>query len=75
MIGCTWIVIAIVTLVAAFPATRIRRTIVLLCGFTLLAQIPIWVGLMGWFPGNEMFLVAGALIVCGGLLLPRVSAP
>jgi hypothetical protein len=70
MIGWTWIMIAALTLIAAFTETRIRKTIVLFCGLGLLAQIPEWVRLMGWFIGNEMFLAAAALIVCGGLLLP-----
>src|SRR5579863_4224685 len=47
------------------------RLLALLCGFSLLAEIPIWVWLMGWFIGNEMFLVSGALITLGGFLLPR----
>lgn len=75
MIGFTWIVIAGVTLIATFSTTRTTKATVLFCGFALLFQIPIWVGLMGWFVGNEMFLVAAGLIVIGGLLLggyPRV---
>jgi len=74
MIGCTWITIAIATLIAAFAETKIRKAMVLFCGFALLVQIPVWVQLMGWFVGNEMFIVAGGLIVCGGLLFPPVSA-
>lgn len=70
MIGMTWIVIAVVTLIAAFTRTRIQKTLVLFCGISLLAGIPVWVGLMGWFIGNEMFLVSGVLIACGGILLP-----
>jgi hypothetical protein len=70
MIGITWIAIAVVTLIAAFTQTRIRKTLVLFCGLSFLAAIPLWVGLMGWFLGNEMFLVSGALITCGGFLLP-----
>lgn len=73
MIACLWIVVAGVTLIAAFAKAGNRKTIVLFCGFTLLAQIPIWVKAMGWFIGNEMFLVAGVLIACGGLLLPPAS--
>jgi glucose-6-phosphate-specific signal transduction histidine kinase len=75
MIGCMWITLAVIILIAAFAQTTTRKPIVLFCGFALLAQIPIWVGLMGWFVGNEMFLAAGALIACGGLLLPPVSPP
>lgn len=74
MIGFTWIVVAMVTLIAAFTETRIRKTIVLVCGFGLLVQMPVWVERMGWFIGNEMFLAAAVLIVCGGLLLPPVAA-
>jgi hypothetical protein len=69
-IGLAWITIAVVTLIAAFTQTRIRRILVLFCGLSLLAEIPIWVGLMGWFIGNEMFLLSGVLITLGGFLLP-----
>ena len=72
MIGCMWIMVVIVTLIAAFTKTRIRKAIVLFCGLALLAQIPIWVHFMGWFIGNEMFLVSAMLIAGGGLLLPPV---
>jgi hypothetical protein len=68
MIGMTWIAIAFVTLIATFGNASISKPIILFCGFTLLLLVPIWVGLMGWFVGNEMFLVAGGLIVGGGVL-------
>jgi hypothetical protein len=67
MIGLTWIVVAVVTLIAAFDRSQVNKPIILCCGFALLVQIPIWVGLMGWFVGNEMFLLGAGLIVCGGL--------
>ena len=70
MIGFTWITIAVVTLIAAWTQTQIRKFLVLFCGVSLLAGIPVWVGLMGWFIGNEMFLLSGALITFGGFLLP-----
>jgi hypothetical protein len=68
MIGLTWIVVAVVTLIATFARTKISKVIILFCGFALLLQIPIWVNLMGWFVGNEMFVLGAALIFCGGLL-------
>jgi hypothetical protein len=68
MMGLTWIVVAVVTLIAAFARSHASKPIILVCGFALLLQIPIWVGLMGWFVGNEMFLLGAGLIVCGGLL-------
>ena len=68
MIGITWIVAALVALIATFVLTRTSKPVTLLCGFALLLQVPIWVGLMGWFVGNEMFLLGAGLIVSGGLL-------
>jgi hypothetical protein len=70
MLGITWIVIAVITLIAAFTQTRIRKILVLFCGLSLVAEIPLWVGFMGWFIGNEMVLLSGVLITLGGLLLP-----
>ncbi len=75
IIGFTWITIAVVTLIAAFTQTRIRRILVLFCGLSLLAQIPVWVELMGWFIGNEMFLLSGVLITFGGFLIPSSTKP
>jgi hypothetical protein len=71
MIGLTWIVVALVTLVAAFAITRTSKAVTLLCGFALLLQVPIWMHLMGWFVGNEMFLLGSGLIVSGGLWFRR----
>jgi hypothetical protein len=69
MIGLTWVVVAVVTLIATFARTQTSKPIILFCGFALLLQIPIWVDLMGWFVGNEMFVLGAGLIVCGGLLI------
>ncbi len=75
LIGLAWITIAVIALIAAFTQTRIRKLLVMLCGLSLLAGIPIWVGLMGWFIGNEMFLLSGVLITFGGLLFPPSTKP
>jgi hypothetical protein len=75
LIGLAWILIAVVTLIAAFTHTRIRKALVLLCGVSLLVWIPIWVRLMGWFVGNEMFLLSGVLITLGGILFPPSTEP
>ncbi len=75
LMGFAWITIAVVTLIAAFTQTRIRRILVLVCGLAVLAEIPIWVRLMGWFIGNEMVLLSGILITFGGLLLPPSTKP
>lgn len=65
--GFSWIAIAVVTLVVTFAKTQRSKPVALLCGFALLVQIPVWVGVMSWFVGNEMFAVAAFLLVCGGL--------
>ncbi len=75
LIGLAWILIAVITLIVAFTQTRIRKVLVLLCGLSLLVWIPIWVRLMGWFVGNEMFLLSGVLITLGGLLFPPSTNP
>ena len=67
--------LAVVTLIAAFTQTRIRKVLVLFCGLSLLAEIPVWVALMGWFIGNEMFLVSGILITLGGFVFPPSPRP
>jgi hypothetical protein len=74
MIGMTWIVVALVTLIATFAVARTSKRVTLLCGFALLLQVPIWVDLMGWFVGNEMFLLGAGLIVSGGLLFRNWSS-
>ena len=68
MIGLTWIAITVVVLIATFARNHTSKPTILFCGFALLFQILVWVGLMGWFIGNEMFLVGSAFIVGGGLL-------
>ena len=75
IVGMAWITIAIVALIAAWSQTRIRKVLVLFCGFSLLAEIPIWVSFMGWFIGNEMYLLSGILITLGGFLLPPSRKP
>ena len=69
MIALTWTALAAITLIATFSKASFSKPIVLFCGFTLLAMVPAWVSMMGWFVGNEMFVAAGALVVGGGALL------
>lgn len=68
LIAVTWIIVAAAALTATFVRSHTSRLIILVCGFGLLIEVPIWVAMMGWFIGNEMFLVGSALIVCGGLM-------
>jgi hypothetical protein len=68
LIGMAWILVAVVTLMVTFATTRTSKPVTLLCGFGLLLQVAIWVGFMGWFLGNEMFLLGAGLIVSGGFL-------
>ena len=71
MIGITWIAIAVVALIATFGKASYSKPIILFCGAMLLLLVPFWVGLMGWFVGNEMFVVAGVLIICGGVMFQQ----
>jgi hypothetical protein len=74
LVGWDWIVFAAIILIAAFTETRIRRAIILICGFALLVQTAVMVGLMRWFIGSQMLFATSLLILLGGLLLPQSGA-
>jgi hypothetical protein len=69
MLGCVWVMLVVITMVGTLAGGRTGKTVVLVVGLGLLAQIPVWIGMMGWFLGNEILLVASVLMVVGGLLL------
>ena len=75
LIGWDWIATAIIVLIAAFTATRIRRALVLFCGFLLLFHAALMLAFLGWFVGSDMILASALLILCGGLLLAGSEAP
>lgn len=66
-----WLVIAIIALLAASTQTRLRKTLVLLCGLAVLLEAAVGATLMGLFIGNEMIGAAALLLVSGGLLFDR----
>ena len=68
LVGWNWIVIAILMLISAFIATKLRKTIVLLCGVALLVTTAVMLDFLGWFAGTDMILAAAVLSCCGGLL-------
>ena len=69
LIGWDWIAIAMIVLIAAFTATRIRKRLVLICGFLLLLHGALMLAFLGWFVGSDMILASALLILCGALLL------
>ena len=69
LIGWDWIAIAMIVLIAAFTATRIRKPLVLICGFLPLLHAALMLAFLGWFVGSDMILASALLILCGALLL------
>ena len=70
-LGWHWFVTAIVALLAGFTETRLRKTLVLLCGLAVLLEAGVGASMMGFFVGNEMIGAAALLLVCGGLLFEK----
>jgi hypothetical protein len=70
-LGWHWLVTAIVALLAGFTETRLRKTLVLLCGLAVLLEAGVGASMMGFFVGNEMIGAAALLLVCGGLLFEK----
>jgi hypothetical protein len=68
LVGWDWIVIAIIMLISAFTVTKLRKVIVLLCGFALLMTAAVMLRLLGWFVGTDMILASAFVSICGGLL-------
>ncbi len=73
-LGWHWVVTAIVALLAGVTETRLRKILVLLCGFAVLIEAGAGAGMMGFFIGNEMIGSAALLLVCGGLLFEKARA-
>jgi hypothetical protein len=67
-------VIAMIALLAALTHTRLRKTLVLLCGLAFLLEAGVGAGMMGFFIGNEMIGAGALLLVCGGLLFDQSGA-
>jgi hypothetical protein len=74
LVGLDWIVIAIITLISAFSAvTKLRKVIVLFCGFAVLANMAVMLAFMGWFIGTDLALASALIILCGGLLFQNAA--
>jgi hypothetical protein len=73
-LGWHWFVAAIVALLAGITETRLRKTLVLICGLAVLLEAGVGAGMMGFFVGNEMIGAAALLLVCGGLLFEKSGA-
>jgi hypothetical protein len=70
IVGWHWIVIGFIVLIGAFLETKLRKPIVLFCGFALLLDAGVMARFLGWFVGTDMILASALLILFGGLLLP-----
>ena len=64
----SWIVLALIALVATFGEARLGKPIALICGFAVLIQAVFTVPMMGFFLGNEMIGAASLLMIIGGSL-------
>ena len=73
LVGWDWIVIAIIMLIGAFTVTKLRKVIVLFCGFALLANAAVMLAFLGWFAGTDMVLASALLSFCGGLLFQNTG--
>ena len=71
LVGCDWIVIAIIMLISAFAVTKLGKVIVLFCGFALLVNMAVMLAFMGRFVGTDMVLASALTILCGGLLFQK----
>jgi hypothetical protein len=72
-VGWDWIVIAIIALIAAFTATKLRKMLVLICGFAVLVETGLTLAFIGPFIGNELIGSAAVLLIVGGLLFQNVE--
>ena len=72
LVGWQWIVVGITALVAGFYETRLRRVLVLFCGFAVLVQAALTFSFMGAFLGTELMVVAALFIGSGGLLFRTI---
>ena len=68
LVGWDWVVLAIIALLAAFTQARLRKPLVLFCGFAVLVQTILTLAFIGVFIGNEMIGTAAVLLIVGGLL-------
>ena len=73
-LGWHWVVAAIVALLAGLTETRLRKILILLCGFAVLIEAGVGASMMGFFIGNELIGSAAVLLICGGLLVEKSRA-
>lgn len=67
----SWFVLAVIASLAAFPETKLRKPLVLICGFAVLLQAIFTVPFLGFFIGNELIGTASLLLIAGGFAFER----
>lgn len=70
----SWLVLAIIACLAGFWKTKLRKPIVLVCGFAVLLQAVFTVPFAGLFIGNEMIGAASLLLIAGGLAFAQTRS-
>lgn len=73
LVGWDWIVIAIIMLISAFTGSKLRKVIVLFCGFALLVTMAVMLRFLGWFVGTDIILASALMSLCGGLLFEEAA--
>lgn len=63
-----WLALGILVLLAAFSEARLRKPVILICGFSVLIQAILTVPSLGFFIGNETLGVASIFMIVGGFL-------
>ena len=63
-----WITLGIIALVLAFSKTALRRALLLLCGFIVLADAALAFAAVGPFIGDELLTVAAIALLAGAAL-------
>ena|SRR5690348_2660680 len=70
----SWFVLAIIASLAGVQETKLRKPIVLICGFAVLIQAIFTVPFTGFFIGNEMIGAASLLMIAGGFAFAPVRS-
>jgi hypothetical protein len=74
LVGLDWVVIATILLIIAFSGKNLRRKMVFLGGFAVLANMLVMLMNMGWFIGTGIMLASSVMVLGAGVLLQESAA-
>lgn len=69
IVGWHWLMIAVITMIAAFSRASSAKVIILLCAIVLIVDGAVMAKFLGWFVGTDMIFVSAFLILCGGFAI------